>query len=108
MNIQGGKWIIRLKKGVADRLWEEIVVAVVGDQFDDCGPGAELGSWRSGNGTGAANGGEDSNEPEICGCTLSVRQSEDILSVWNRHGYDQKVNQKIRYVRPTFLLASRF
>jgi len=101
VNLQGGKWIIRLKKGVADRIWEEIVMAVVGDQFDDCEPNGDVGvpgsrtdsgSWRGAN----VNGGEDASEPEICGCTLSVRQSEDILSVWNRRGNDSKVNQKIK------------
>lgn len=24
-NINGGKWIVRLKKGLADRLWENLV-----------------------------------------------------------------------------------
>lgn len=78
-------------------------MAVVGDQFDDCesngdaaapGAGTDSGSWRAAN----VNGAEDTSEPEICGCTLSVRQSEDILSVWNRRGSDSKVNQKIKCV----------
>lgn len=89
-------------------------MAVVGDQFDDCGPsvngtgstspaaGADAGSWRSANGAdnvGSGNGGGvTSGESEICGCTLSVRQNEDILSIWNRHGYDPKVKQKIKCV----------
>lgn len=111
---------MRLKKGVADRLWEELVMAVVGDQFDDCGPGnagfggtptgaADVASWRSGppggetpgagNGNGNGNGvASVGNEPEICGCTLSVRQHEDILSVWNKHGLDSRVNQRIKCV----------
>lgn len=95
LNISGGKWIIRLKKGVADRLWEDIVLAIVGDQFDDCG------NTDEGEGTGSDGSGQtsaSSNEPEICGCTISVRQSEDILSVWNREGTDTKVTNKIRHV----------
>ena len=32
-NKHGGKWIMRLKKGVADRYWEELLLAMVGDQF---------------------------------------------------------------------------
>ena len=90
-------------------------MAVVGDQFYDCvpsastigsgafgsgGSGADSGNWRSGNGSENSGTG---NEPEICGCTLSVRQSEDILSVWNRHGLDTKVNQKIKYVLHIFI-----
>jgi len=67
MNIVGGKWIIRLKKGVADRLWEDMVLGVIGDQFRAQGDG-------------------ESEDGEICGCTISVRQNEDIISLWNRTG----------------------
>lgn len=87
LNLSGGKWIIRLRKGVADRLWEELVLAVIGDQFADCevvssGQGADGGSeW-----------------PQICGCTISVRQNEDIITVWNRVEDDAKVKEKIKYV----------
>ncbi|KAL6307230.1 translation initiation factor eIF 4e-like domain-containing protein [Sparassis latifolia] len=70
LNLPGGKWIVRLRKGTADRLWEDLVLAVLGDQF---------GEW-----------------PEICGCTISVRQNEDIISVWNRSDADAKVKERIR------------
>jgi translation initiation factor 4E len=63
-------------------------MAVVGDQFEDDTSGGEVGE----NGSG---GGE---APELCGCTLSVRQSEDVLSIWNRRGEDGKVTAKIRWV----------
>ncbi|ORY07441.1 eukaryotic translation initiation factor 4E [Basidiobolus meristosporus CBS 931.73] len=69
-NINGGKWIIRFKKGLASRYWENLVLAVIGDQF-------EVGS-------------------EICGAVLSIRHSEDILSVWNRSAHEGRVNLKIR------------
>jgi len=90
LNLSGGKWIIRLKKGVADRIWEDLVLAVIGDQFDGCRSLAE------------PNGGLDPEDasrtewPEICGCTISVRQSEDIVSLWNRVDGDVKVREKIR------------
>lgn len=97
LNISGGKWIIRLKKGVADRLWEDLVLAIIGDQFDDCRPadssengiGAVAKSWED-----ASDGG--SEWPEICGCTISVRQSEDIVSLWNRTEAEPKLREKIR------------
>lgn len=88
LNITGGKWIIRLKKGVADRIWEDLVLAVIGDQFDErptVNDAAEDG-----------NGGNLSEWPEICGCTISVRQSEDIVSLWNRVDEDVKVRERIR------------
>ncbi len=98
MNISGGKWIIRLKKGVADRIWEDLVLAVLGDQFDevrlteDSGADSTVASsWEDGSDSGA-------ELPEICGCTISVRQSEDIISLWNRVDGDIKVRERIRSV----------
>ncbi|KAK3844924.1 MAG: translation initiation factor eIF 4e-like domain-containing protein [Linnemannia gamsii] len=69
-NINGGKWIVRLKKGLASRYWENLVMAVIGDQFD-------VGS-------------------EICGIVLSIRGAEDILSIWNQSSQGGRTNLKIR------------
>jgi len=98
LNLSGGKWIIRLKKGIADRFWEDLVMAIVGDQFDECRSAIRT--------PGISDEGkvEDENEngvewPEICGCTISVRQHEDIVSVWNRVDGDIKVRDQIRYVQ---------
>ncbi|EAU90602.1 eukaryotic translation initiation factor 4E member 2 [Coprinopsis cinerea okayama7 len=94
LNLAGGKWIIRLRKGVADRLWEDLVLAVIGDLFDDCR------STTSSPTAAKADGGENSEDenqyPEICGCTISVRQSEDIISLWNRVEANRQVREKIR------------
>lgn len=79
LNLPGGKWILRLRKGVADRIWEELVLALIGDQFTGVAPPHE-DEW-----------------PEICGCTISVRQSEDILSIWNRVD-EPKLRERIRCV----------
>ncbi|CAJ1048353.1 eukaryotic translation initiation factor 4E family member 2 related sequence 1 [Xyrichtys novacula] len=32
-NRSGGKWIIRLRKGLASRFWENIILAMLGEQF---------------------------------------------------------------------------
>ncbi|ORX73550.1 translation initiation factor eIF4e [Linderina pennispora] len=69
-NMNGGKWMIRLRKGLATRLWERLAMAVVGDVFD-------VGD-------------------EVCGIVLSIRNSEDILSLWNRTAVDAKTNVHIR------------
>lgn len=100
LNIQGGKWIIRLKKGVADRFWEDLVMAIVGDQFDDC-RGRLEDHPRAKSATPSPPKSEDGSEtsaewPEICGCTISVRQSEDIVTVWNRVDGDSKLREQIR------------
>lgn len=97
MNITGGKWIIRLKKGVADRLWEDLILAIIGDQFDEPLPAPARIRSHSRNSTGEDSIGEEGPEwPGICGCTISVRQSEDIISIWNRYEADPKVRDKIR------------
>jgi translation initiation factor 4E len=90
LNLSGGKWIIRLRKGIADRLWEDLVLAIIGDQFAGCE--METSSDDS----------KDEQWPEICGCTISVRQNEDIISIWNRVEADAKVKEKIKYVCHTY------
>lgn len=32
-NKDGGKWIVRLKKGLASRCWENLILAILGEQF---------------------------------------------------------------------------
>ncbi|GAA5891144.1 hypothetical protein JCM5296_004907 [Sporobolomyces johnsonii] len=60
-NVGGGRWVLRLRKGVADRVWEEVVYALVGERI----------------------GGDDERVGEkINGVVLSVRKDEDILSLW--------------------------
>lgn len=90
LNLPGGKWIIRLRKGVADRLWEDLVLAIIGDQFTDCEPesiNTDSPDSEKSKGT--------TEWPEICGCTISVRQNEDIITVWNRVD-DSKVKDMIK------------
>lgn len=36
---------------------------------------------------------------EICGAVLSIRSSEDIISVWNKTSSNARINLKIRYIR---------
>ena len=71
---------------MADRLWEELVLAIIGDQFADC----ELESREDGK-----KGDGKEEWPEICGCTISVRQNEDIISVWNKVEADPRVKEKV-------------
>lgn len=101
MNLSGGKWIIRLKKGVADRFWEDLVLAIIGDQFDKCRSSIRTpvsSTEESGKAEDENQNETDVEWPEICGCTISVRQHEDIVSVWNRVDVDVKVREQIRYV----------
>ncbi|EAQ90565.1 hypothetical protein CHGG_02500 [Chaetomium globosum CBS 148.51] len=70
-NKNGGKWVVRLRKGVADRYWEDLLFAIIGDQFGEA-------------------------SEEVCGVVLSVRNGEDILSIWARAN-----GQRVLKVRET-------
>ncbi|OAL38088.1 hypothetical protein AYO20_02540 [Fonsecaea nubica] len=74
-NKKGGKWIVRLKKGVADRYWEDLLLAIIGDQFLEAGE-------------------------EVCGAVLSVRSGEDVLSVWTKidGGRNIKIRETIKRI----------
>jgi translation initiation factor 4E len=69
-NRYGGKVVVRVRKGLAARYWEDVCCAVVGEQF----------------GVG----------DEICGAVLSLRFQEDILSIWSRSASNHEANEKIR------------
>ncbi|KAF8740734.1 hypothetical protein AX14_007374 [Amanita brunnescens Koide BX004] len=94
LNLSGGKWIIRLKKGTGDRIWEDLVLAIIGDQFYECHNSVETNNGNEGQRDSERS--PASEWPEICGCTISVRQHEDIVSLWNRVDGDVKVREKIR------------
>ncbi|KIH46803.1 eukaryotic initiation factor 4E, partial [Ancylostoma duodenale] len=69
-NLKGGKWILRLKKGLSSRIWENLLLAMAGEQF-------LVGD-------------------EICGAVCSVRNQEDIVSLWNRTADNIGVTNRIR------------
>ncbi|XP_018023940.1 eukaryotic translation initiation factor 4E type 2 [Hyalella azteca] len=69
-NINGGTWKLWVRKGVIDRCWENLLLAVVGEQFD-------VGD-------------------EICGIVVCVRNQEDTLSIWNKTASDQRLVEGIR------------
>lgn len=60
-----------MKKGVADRVWEEVVFALVGERIG--------GGESESEGEGAQGGGAGG---KVNGAVLSVRKDEDILSLW--------------------------
>uniref|UniRef100_A0A915KKE5 eIF-4F 25 kDa subunit n=1 Tax=Romanomermis culicivorax TaxID=13658 RepID=A0A915KKE5_ROMCU len=69
-NRSGGKWIIRLKKGLASRIWENLILAMLGEQF-------MVGD-------------------EICGAVCSIRNQEDIVSLWNKTASEPGITNRIR------------
>lgn len=69
-NARGGKWIVKLRKNKVDRAWENVCMAMLGEQF-------LVGQ-------------------EICGVAIADQYPEDHLSVWNRTASDQSSTARIR------------
>ncbi|KAL9893975.1 eukaryotic translation initiation factor 4E type 2 isoform X2 [Glossina fuscipes] len=69
-NSKGGQWVIRLRKNQIDRAWENVCMAMLGEQF-------LVGD-------------------EICGVVLTTRSPECSLSVWNRTATDHASTTRIR------------
>jgi translation initiation factor 4E len=73
-HLTGGKWSAHLRKNLSARLWEELILALIGDAFSEIG------------------------EDEVTGITLSVKNGEDVLSIWNRHGTDGRAGLGIKRI----------
>ncbi len=70
-NKVGGRWVIRLNKGYSNKLWEDLILAMIGEQFDA--------------------------ENEINGIVITIRPNGDTISIWNRNGKDQVVVDRIKH-----------
>ncbi|VDP12583.1 unnamed protein product [Soboliphyme baturini] len=74
MNKQGGRWLVMVDKGrnreLLDHYWLELLMAIVGEQFDD------LGDY-------------------ICGAVLNARNKGDKVSLWTRDALNDDVNRRI-------------
>lgn len=97
-NVKGGKWTIRLRKGLSDRLWESLVFSLIGGGLE------KLLQSSSAETTG----GKGEQEQEICGAVLSVRKDEDLMAVWHRNGDnemagDGKIAKKVKLAIQTVL-----
>ena len=71
-NQRGGKCSMRMRKGVACRVWEELVLALLGD------------AWGLGE--------------EVCGLVLTLKANEDVVAVWNRTANDRDAVLRIKQV----------
>jgi len=71
-NCNGGQWTIRLNKGLAARCWENLILALLGEQF-------LVGD-------------------ELCGAGVSMRQKKDCISLWHKTSSDTEACERIRDV----------
>lgn len=69
-NKLGGKWAVRVRKGVTARMWEALCLNVIGDQLN-------VGD-------------------ELCGVIVSIRHHDDVISVWNRNAANKEVTMRLR------------
>ena len=69
-NKNGGRWTLRVSKGYANKLWEDLILAMIGEQF--------------------------SLENEINGIVLSIRGLGDQISILNRNGNNKEIVEKIK------------
>lgn len=70
-NIGGGKWTARLRKGLTARVWEDLLLAIVG------------GAWEV--------------HTLLQGAMVSVRAEEDVLGIWSEHK-DRAATLQLRQV----------
>ncbi|XP_023711293.1 eukaryotic translation initiation factor 4E type 3 isoform X1 [Cryptotermes secundus] len=60
-NQHGGTWRLKCLKKDTTRVWRELLLAAIGEQFSD----------------------SVSEGDEVCGVTVSVRERDDLVQVWN-------------------------
>ncbi len=92
-NVKGGAWTFRVPKAQADQFWKEILMMAVGEQFADViQPGAPTPSSPPPSRplTNPTPPGDD-----LCGLSLSVRFNNNLISVWNRNGANEKTKDGI-------------
>ncbi|OAV95364.1 hypothetical protein PTTG_05425 [Puccinia triticina 1-1 BBBD Race 1] len=95
LNVEGGKWTIRLKKGLANRLWETLIFSLVGGGLKKLI--ANPDSLSNDNKSPAR------EHKEICGAVLSIRRDKDILAIWHRTGApdvggDGKMAKQVKFI----------
>ena len=58
------------RKGIVNRVWERLLLAVVGNQYEQ--------------------------PTDVCGIVVSVRYQEDIVSLWNRSAKDTEQTARLK------------
>ncbi|XP_076674628.1 eukaryotic translation initiation factor 4E type 3 [Andrena cerasifolii] len=82
VNQHGGTWRLKCHKSDTEKIWKEMVLAAIGEQFSEC----------------------MADEDEICGVTVSIRDREDLVQIWNTNASltaKATVMEKVRSLLPS-------
>lgn len=88
-NQKGGTWRVKVSKKDTSRLWKELLLAAIGEQFE--------GHLAPGD--------------EVCGISVSVRERDDLLQIWN---YDSTIiseatiMKKVHSLVPDIVFGAEF
>lgn len=66
----GGRWDIWVQKGYSNRLWEDLLLALIGNQFE--------------------------RGDSICGIEVRTKHKGDTISVWNKNADDEEEKESIK------------
>ncbi|RUS79563.1 hypothetical protein EGW08_012693, partial [Elysia chlorotica] len=61
-NSEGGNWTLKCKKQDTEDVWKHLLMAAIGEQLSDC----------------------MADEDEVIGVSVSIRDRDDLILVWNR------------------------
>ncbi|XP_076034392.1 eukaryotic translation initiation factor 4E type 3-like isoform X2 [Oratosquilla oratoria] len=88
-NCDGGTWRIKVTKRDTPRVWKELLLAAIGEQFDGfLAPG-----------------------DEVCGISVSVRERDDLLQIWNSDcslAHKATIMKKVHNLVPDVLFVAEF
>ncbi|XP_034952299.1 eukaryotic translation initiation factor 4E type 3-like [Chelonus insularis] len=88
-NKKGGTWRFRCHKTDSELVWKEVVLAAIGEQFND----------------------HISKDDEICGVTVSIRDRDDLIQIWNKNAdliQESTIIQKVQKLVPDIKFLGHF
>ncbi|EFC39192.1 predicted protein [Naegleria gruberi] len=69
-NKTGGRLMLRCKSGYSARIWEDLLLAFIGQQFK--------------------------NTNDVNGVVISIRENHDIISIWNADGEKEEIQEALK------------
>ena len=71
----GGRWTVRCPKHLTGKVWEDLLLLLVGSQFD-C---------------------NEEQKPEVLGLVLATKMGKwDVISVWHRNAASEECKDRIK------------